>query len=300
MSNPRLGRTQSLHKAVTTRLVRHRRGDPCIPVHWSGSAGRVGASSGGPSSLHHPAHWQGLGDAGEPEARPITQRYRFKIRTIQGPRHWASLRFASSVQVNACGTRLPPADEERSCFIWSEETWVLLELRVTCFFWVITGGSSAHRCGCAAVPRHPDGVRGCSSRSRTSPGSGMAGGGGERFGDTANCHARQGKLPRGALGPLAPERRRHPRLDHFEWTSAEAQREVAHAGIHDRVHEIFSSTGQTVRPRKVIALFTLACSGRRPDPIVPRHPLRVSRSVGKRRSHRRWIILSRSPGTVRV
>lgn len=54
-----------------------------------------------------------------------------------------------------------------------------------------------------------------------------------------------------------------------EWTSAEARREAGNAGKHDRVLEIFSSTG-------------------------------CLRSVGRRRSHRQWITLSCLPGTVRV
>lgn len=63
--------------------------------------------------------------------------------------------------------------------------------------------------------------------------------------------ARRRKLPRGPLSPPAPERRGHPSL-YCEWTSTEARREAANAGKHDRVHEIFSSTGRTVRPRKVV------------------------------------------------
>ncbi|MGX5186742.1 hypothetical protein ACWKT5_29240 [Streptomyces avermitilis] len=43
-------------------------------------------------------------------------------------------------------------------------------------------------------------------------------------------------------GPLAPERRRHPRLDYSEWTSAEVHQEAAESGRHDKVHEIFSHT----------------------------------------------------------
>lgn len=42
----------------------------------------------------------------------------------------ASIQAASAVQRPT--NRVPPADEERSCFIQSKETWVLLELQVGC------------------------------------------------------------------------------------------------------------------------------------------------------------------------
>lgn len=111
--------------------------------------------------------------------------------------------------------------------------------------------------------------------------------------------ARRRKLPRGPLSPLAPERRGHPSLDYCEWTSAEARREATNAGKHDRVHEIFSSTGRTVRPRKVVPLSPLPFPGRRRDPILPRHavgaPLRREKEIAQAMDH-----LARWPGTVRV
>ncbi|MFE2733959.1 transposase domain-containing protein [Streptomyces sp. NPDC059349] len=44
--------------------------------------------------------------------------------------------------------------------------------------------------------------------------------------------------------------------------------------------------------------FTTPCTIRRRNPIDPRQPLRVPRSVGKKRSHRQWI--TPPPGNVKV
>ncbi|GHB74508.1 hypothetical protein GCM10010377_76220 [Streptomyces viridiviolaceus] len=77
----------------------------------------------------------------------------------------------------------------------------------------------------------------------------MAGRGGKRFWDTAIC------LPGevSCLGALSAHLLLSAEDTRVSTTasgpSAEARREAANAGEHDRVHEIFSSTGRTVRPR---------------------------------------------------